>query len=335
MSSYRRGAFTLIELLVVIAIIAVLVGLLLPAVQKVRASAARTQCENNLKQIGVALHNFHGVFDRFPTGGKDGCDVPRHPAVTDVNCTDPVPTGTTSYIAAPYTLTTGPTQERRREWSWAYQILPQLEQSAVYENSTHATVRTTAIKTYYCPARRPARLYGSGTGTAKIDYAGNGGRGSSDANNAFGVIVRTGNAVTGRVRLADVRDGTSTTALVGEKRMKLDQFGVSTDDNESYANPGWDSEIVRYAAADDDTRLTPAPNPLPPGYRGPNPDVRVTAAPFDPLNGGLVQFGSSHPAACQFVLCDGSVRRVRFGADPVQMRRFTDRSDGAVLSLDF
>jgi prepilin-type N-terminal cleavage/methylation domain-containing protein len=100
----KQRAFTLVELLVVIAIIGVLVALLLPAVQSAREAARRMQCQNNLRQIGLACQNHHDVFGRFPWGGSDGPDQ------TCCNATT------------------------RDGWTWAYYILPFIEQKSTYDN---------------------------------------------------------------------------------------------------------------------------------------------------------------------------------------------------------
>jgi prepilin-type N-terminal cleavage/methylation domain-containing protein/prepilin-type processing-associated H-X9-DG protein len=308
-----RG-FTLIELLVVIAIIAILIGLLLPAVQKVREAAARMQCSNNLKQIGLAFHNHHDVLGALPTAGKDGCDAPAHPNIAAQCAADP----NLSYQSAPY-IYPGAVPQSRYEWGWPYHILPYIEQDNLYRTTNHTTVRKTPVKTYFCPSRRAPVAFGN---EAKGDYAGNAGSSTAATSNA-GVIVRTG---LGTVRLTDVTDGTSNTAMAGEKRMKVDRFNLSVDDNESYYSAGWDTETIRAAVTDPDTGTS----------WGPNRDVlRTDPAVFTDLDSGLHQFGSSHASGCNIVLCDGSVRHVRFNPDRTQFRRLCTKADGAVLNLDF
>ena len=136
------------------------------------------------------------------------------------------------------------------------------------------------------------------------------------------MVVQTGK---GKITLPGISDGTSNTAMVGEKRLKMDRQNRSTGDNESYVDAGWDTDVMRYSLSDPDTGTS----------WGPNSDIKATTVPpWTSLNEASRQFGSSHSSGCNFVLCDGSVRHVRFNPNRTQFRRFTHRADGAVMNLD-
>jgi prepilin-type N-terminal cleavage/methylation domain-containing protein/prepilin-type processing-associated H-X9-DG protein len=220
MKASRRSAFTLIELLVVIAIIATLIALLVPAVQKVREAAARTQCTNNLKQIGLALHSYHDANRKFPAGYIDGNTNPTSTPDNDV----------------------GP------GWGWASFLLPYLEQNSVYSQinfkqavgtGVHAQISQQPLAIFQCPSdpyQQAIPVYDSTFSSpiavvAAGNYVGcngweecfNNAGGAGQGGGSDGLAGGLGKAGDGlfyrnsQNRIADVTDGLSNTVFVGER----------------------------------------------------------------------------------------------------------------------
>jgi prepilin-type processing-associated H-X9-DG protein len=283
----------LIELLVVIVIISVLIGLLLPAVQKVREAANRARCQNNLKQIGLAFHSHHDAVQYFPTGGWDWSTLPTY-------------------------RNGAPLVGAEQKAGWAFQILPYVEGDNTWKGGQATNDRDrmlTALgsthNVFFCPTRRSAQTVvltddpflnlipppkPTGVTTALCDYAASNWEGT-------GVVKRYKPN-----RIADIVDGTSLTLLVAEKRLNLSRLGqIQTDDGLGYA-VGWDDNTIRSTD-----------HPPQPDYYGP-----------DTEDGDEV-FGSSHPARMNAVFADGSVRTISYEIDPVILNRLGNKSDGQVV----
>jgi prepilin-type N-terminal cleavage/methylation domain-containing protein/prepilin-type processing-associated H-X9-DG protein len=222
----RRAAFTLIELLIVIAIIAILAGLLLPAVMRAREAANRASCENNLKQLGLAFHNHHEQFAYFPSGGW-------------YNYTPPNYQGGVPLVGAD------------QKAGWGFQILPFIEATDTWLGSGGTTDAERAVvaisttnKLFFCPTRRGPEtvtyadnyqppLNGGQITRALCDYA------ASNKENT-GVVQQFNT-----LNIRDITDGTSNTLLLGDKRLNLRYLGQKqTDDNQGYT-VGFNYDTVR------------------------------------------------------------------------------------------
>jgi prepilin-type N-terminal cleavage/methylation domain-containing protein len=352
----RRTGFTLVELLVVIAIIAILIGLLLPAVQKVREAAFRTSCQNNLKQLGLALHNYHDSYQRFPPAsqvpwgrvGGDDCHMEYHGAF-------------------------GP--------NWAVLILPFIEQNNLYTqanvlsfpgvpyvqngnepagvNLSWRVVVGTSVKIFLCPSDPYNQaLYvnpsvpGAANGWARGNYGVTAGYDDYDhvaggANfrsskkqvaGANGLISSPVMSSNYGCRLTDISDGTSQTAMVAELRA-----GLSPIDPRGVWAMGFPGASIVNAGRG---AYNPTPNNTLGGTPADGGDELEDGALYCTPQGAALKMGcttsgtlmtsamsrSLHIGGVQACFADGSVQFVRDGITELDWCRLLSKADGQVIT---
>jgi prepilin-type N-terminal cleavage/methylation domain-containing protein len=311
----HRSAFTLVELLVVIAIIAVLIGLLLPAVQKVREAANRIKCQNNLKQLALAAYLHHDARGAFPTGLHMGVNM-----------------GGGRYAGGT---------------SWMVELLPSIEQDNLqkqwdyYDFRKNVAGGTNAItgqiiQIHLCPSDQPnlqyyfdshipeARgYYGLGT------YCGNAGRRSYPPTQ----VTRDGIfSLDSSIRLADIRDGSSNTFLFGERSHsdpECDRISDGTNFNPLAGVGAWGGVVAAKLTGGPLHNLTLS-SAVPINYRVP-PGTPVGDLPT--IYDRLCAFGSSHPGGANFAFACGSVRFLSESISVETLRALSTRAGDEVATL--
>ncbi len=311
---FRPRGFTLIELLVVIAIIAILIALVVPAVQKVREAANRAHCQNNLKQMALACHNYHDVVKVLPTAGRQDYGGGRDPA-------NPFATGSA------------------QRWNWRYQILPYIEQDSVFKLASDSQVRISTVGLFNCPSRRPPTVIGA---LVLVDYAGNAGTNWCIANQArtwTGVIVPNevfsgGWQPGATVKMVGITDGSSNSLLLGEKFVLINHYrtGLQWGDNQPWAyGNSWVHTRNANQQPRQDAQESTATKGAPPANSG---AAGGLCGPWGIGASGAGYYdywGSAHPGAFQVALADGSVRGINYSVSLPVLRAMSDRADGAVV----
>ena len=352
--SLPRG-FTLVELLVVIAIIGVLVALLLPAVQAARESARRTQCVNQLKQFGLAIHNHVTATKIFPTGGN----VP-HARIED------------------YVIGGKPNGAARQGLGWGFQLLPYLEQGAVHDIRDAEGLAQTPLSIFNCPSRRgvtrhPETLrflsdYAATTPGAFPLREGSGGSfchqgefwGSTSCDDYgciwdvyggwefWGIIVRTSWSLpseggprgaaakpsmdpgnTKPTRPTKVTDGLSNTLMISEKRLASDQYlGGEWHDDRGWSD-GWDPDNVRstmFPIGVDVSSIDIEQSRVSAAFRGQQQILDMRKYGFC--------LGSAHASGINCLFGDGSVHHIAYDIDQEMLNRLGHRADGEIVQID-
>ncbi len=321
MNLKRYSGFTLVELLVVIAIIGVLIALLLPAVQQAREAARRMECKNNMKQIGLAMHNYHDSLGSFPPGAISTTPTADHNLGNSGSWSADMSRAPWTVLILPYVEESAlhDSFDFGKTFAWAFNQNLSVHGASSYDssNNNNHIYQTKSMPKYICPSfttgRFPTLSYhaicgGGPTPNDQDQYNGhNGYSGRVYFNN--GVFWRNS-----KTRFADITDGTTNVLIVGETiySMKGNTCCEMTTWASGYRHTGNDPLLVGTSAA----------------VRQINSGPDVNGNQVNTFNYVTSTFGSEHPGGAQFVLGDGSVQFLSEVIDINAYRQMAVRGDG-------